>query len=36
MFFVSLLQQDITKKVREFLVLEFELDNNKEYEMESN
>ena len=35
MFHVSLLHQDITKKWQEFLVLEFELGNNKKYEVEA-
>ena len=33
MFHVLLLKQDITKKKREFLVLEFELGDNKKYKM---
>ena len=32
---MSLLEQDITKKRREFLVSEFKLGNNKEYKIEA-
>ena len=32
---MSLLKQDTTRKGREFLIPEFELGNNKEYEMEA-
>ena len=32
---MSLLEQDITRKGREFLVPEFEPGNNKEYEVEA-
>ena len=34
-FHVSLLEQDTTKKGREFSVPEFEPGNNKKYEMEA-
>ena len=35
MFHVSLPEQNITKKGREFLVSEFEQDDNKKYEVEA-
>ena len=35
MFYVSLLEQDITKKEREFLMPEFKLDNNKDCKLEA-
>lgn len=35
MFHVSLLKQDTTRKRREFLVPEFKLGDNKEYEVEA-
>ena len=34
-FNVSLLEQNITKKGREFSVLEFKLGDNKEYKLEA-